>query len=387
MSTEASRSTAEERGEVTRRVTLVGSVVDAVFGVTKLLVGWFAQSQALIADGIHSLSDLATDALVLLAARHAHREPDDEHPYGHERIETVATVVLGASLIVIGLGIGFDAARRMLEPDLLLRPEPWALGAALASIIAKEWVYRYTIAAARRVRSSILEANAWHSRSDALSSVVVCLGIIGTIAGLEYVDAVAAIVVGWMVCRIGWKFAYRSIQELIDAGLDDEAVERIRSTIMAVPEVGSLHELRTRRMGAKALVDVHIILSDPRVSVSEGHQISELVRYRVMHALEDVSDVMVHIDPEDDELHPPSATLPMRDAFIERFSAACADVDGIGAVSQHTLHYLAGRIDVDVEVPYSASQDPTSLERALNAATQTDATIGTVRVVMISAPK
>ena len=107
MSTEASRSTAEERGEVTRRVTLVGSVVDAVLGVTKLLVGWFAQSQALIADGIHSLSDLATDALVLLAARHAHREPDDEHPYGHERIETVATVVLGASLIVIGLGIGY----------------------------------------------------------------------------------------------------------------------------------------------------------------------------------------------------------------------------------------------------------------------------------------
>ena len=371
---------------MTRRVTLVGSVVDAVLGVAKLTVGWFAQSQALIADGVHSLSDLATDALVLLAARHAHREPDDEHPYGHERIETVATVVLGGALIAVGIGIGIDAARRLFDPNLLLRPEPWALGVAFASIVAKEWVYRYTIAAARSVRSAILEANAWHSRSDALSSIVVCIGILGTIAGLDYVDAIAAIVVGWMICTIGWRFAYRSIQELIDASLDDDDVELIRTAIMGIPDVGSLHELRTRRMGAKALVDVHIILSDPRVSVSEGHQISELVRYRIMHALEDVSDVMVHIDPEDDELNPPSAALPMREPFIAHFEAVCAEVAGLDAISRYTLHYLAGRVDVDVEVAAPRGVNLAELEQALNQASAADATVGHVRVMAASAP-
>ena len=228
---------ARERRQIAERVTRVGSVLDAGLGTLKLVVGTFAHSQALIADGLHSLSDLATDVLVFLAARHANAEPDDDHPYGHERIETVATVVLGLVLIAVGVGIAADAVNRMLHPELLQKPEAWALAAAGVSIVAKEWVFRYTLAAARRLRSNLLEANAWHSRSDASSSIVVCIGVAGTMAGLDYVDAVAAVVVGYMVAQVGWRFAYRSYQELIDTALDDDERQEIADIIKAMPGV------------------------------------------------------------------------------------------------------------------------------------------------------
>jgi cation diffusion facilitator family transporter len=390
MSTAPKRSRqdlARERRRIAERVTLIGSVLDAGLGALKLVVGTFAHSQALIADGLHSLSDLATDVLVFLAARHANAEPDDEHPYGHERIETVATVVLGLVLIAVGVGVAVDAVNRMLHPDLLLKPEAWALAAAGVSIVAKEWVFRYTLAAARRLRSNLLEANAWHSRSDALSSIVVCIGVAGTMAGLDYVDAVAAVVVGYMVAHVGWRFAYRSYQELIDTALDDNERQQIADIIIAVPGVRSLHELRTRSMGAKALVDVHIMLADPRVSVSEGHQISELVRARLMRELDAVSDVMVHIDPEDDEQHVLGAHLPMRDEFIRHLSSLCAGVSDMPSLEDCTLHYLDGRIDVDIAVAGGASDDTGLVLPQIHAACRDDKVVGRVRLLTVNAPK
>ena len=161
------------RYQEVRKVTLVGSLVDFLLGVAKIIVGWLAHSQALIADGVHSLSDLATDFLVLYAAKHSHRAADEDHPYGHGRIETLATVGLGVALIGIALGIGYDAIRRMNSPDLLLNPGWIALGVAALSVISKEAIYQYTRNAAKRLRSNMLMANAWHSRSDAISSIVV----------------------------------------------------------------------------------------------------------------------------------------------------------------------------------------------------------------------
>jgi cation diffusion facilitator family transporter len=378
---------AAERRAITHRVTLAGAAVDAVLGILKLAVGWMAQSHALIADGLHSLSDLATDALVLLAARHAHAEPDDEHPYGHERIETAATVGLGIALVVVGLGVAIDAVRRLLHPELLLAPQAWAIGAALVSIIAKEWVFRFTIAAARKINSGILAANAWHSRSDALSSLVVCVGLLGTMAGLNYVDALAALVVGAMIAQIGWQFAWHSMRELIDTGLGDDELETIRETILAIPGVGSLHELRTRRMAAKALVDVHIILSDARVSVSEGHQISELVRARLMRALDAVSDVIVHIDPENDEDVSPGVHLPMRDEFRVLLGAIWGDLCTAATLDAVTLHYLGGHIHIDVHLDMQPNADVSDLGAQLIAAAAAEPLIGEVRVFVNSAPK
>jgi len=358
-----------ERYREARKVTLVGGAVDLALGVLKIAVGWAAQSQALLADGVHSLSDLATDVGVIVAARHASRDADENHPYGHGRIETLATIGLGVSLIAVAIGIAWDSVRRLFQPELLLEPGMWALVAAAASVAAKEWAYRYTMRAARRLRSSMLRANAWHSRSDALSSVVVMVGVGGTMAGLAYVDAVAAVIVAAMVAKIGWDFAHESARELIDTGLAPEEVERIRDSILAVDGVRSMHTLRTRRMGRDALVDVHIQV-DPKVSVSEGHQIAEAARARLVEEVEDVNDVLVHIDPEDDEDEDepaPDDMLPLRQEVLERLDRRWRETVPGRDIRRVTLHYLDGRVHVDVVLPLDLAADADAAERARRA--------------------
>ena len=330
-----------------RVVTLVGAVVDLLLGAAKVVVGLAAGSQALIADGIHSFSDLATDFLVLFAAKHAHRKADVEHPYGHGRIETVATVVLGISLVLVAVGISYDAARRLLAPELLLHPGLLALVVALLSVVSKEIIYQYTARAARRLRSKMLLANAWHSRSDAISSIIVVIGVVGTMAGFHYLDAVAAVVVALMIAKIGWELLWKSLQELIDTALEPEQVAEIRDTIMSVNGVRACHMLRTRHSGSDVLADVHILV-DPALSVSEGHHIGETVRRRLIDTNEDVSDVTVHIDPEDDELASPCDHLPLRNEILRRLGEQWQDLDFGTDIDKVILHYLNGKVHVDV---------------------------------------
>ena len=301
-----------------RKVTVVGGVVDLLLGVVKILIGTTANSQALIADGVHSLSDLATDFLVVFAAKHSHREADEEHPYGHGRIETVATVILGVAL-------------------------------ALVSVVSKEVIYQYTARVARRLRSSMLHANAWHSRSDAISSVIVVIGVGGTMSGFPYLDAVAATAVGLMIAKIGWDLLWKSLQELIDTSLEGDKVAAIRKAILDVDGVRALHMLRTRRSGSDALVDVHILV-DPGLSVSEGHMIGETVRSRLIGEMDDVSDVTVHIDPEDDEMASPCTDLPLRDEVLRRLEARWSKLDIDPGIEKVVLHYLDGRVHVDIFV-------------------------------------
>lgn len=358
--------------------------MDLTLGVVKLFVGWLAHSQALIADGVHSLSDLATDMLVLIAAKHAHREADADHPYGHGRIETAATVGLGIALIAVGIGIVWDAVYRLFHPELLLRPEVWALVVAALSVLAKEAIYRYTMRSARRLRSNLLQANAWHSRSDALSSVAVMVGVSGSLAGLSYVDAIAAIVVAGMVAHIGWRLGWSSVRELVDTGLDPEQLSEVKNTIMSVDGVETLHMLRTRRMGGKTLVDVHIILSEPHVSVSEGHQISETVRARLIRSDDDIIDVTVHIDPEDDEVAAPNRNLPLRKELVERLNRRWAGVSGAEEIQDITLHYLDGKVHVELHLPLELGVDPEearSRSRAFEQALNGDDDVADVRVM------
>jgi cation diffusion facilitator family transporter len=330
-----------------RKVTVVGGVVDLLLGAAKVLVGITAGSQALIADGIHSFSDLATDFLVLFAAKHAHREADVEHPYGHGRIETVATVVLGVSLVLVAIGISYEAVRRLLAPELLLHPGPLALVVALVSVASKEIIYQYTARAARRLRSKMLLANAWHSRSDAISSVVVVIGVAGTMAGYSYLDAVAAVMVALMIAKIGWDLLWKSLQELIDTALEPEKVAELRTIIMSVNGVRACHMLRTRHSGSDVLADVHILV-DPALSVSEGHQIGETVRRRLIDKLDDVSDVTVHIDPEDDELASPCDHLPLRNEILRLLGEQWQYIDFGTDIEKVVLHYLDGKVHVDV---------------------------------------
>jgi len=343
-----------------RKVTLIGSVVDLLLAVAKLVVGYIGQSQALIADGIHSLSDLVTDFMVLFAFKHSHRDADEDHPYGHGRIETVMTVILGLALILVGVGIAWDAVRRLFEPELLLHPSGIVLVVAAISIISKEAIYHYTLAAARKYRSALLRANAWHSRSDAISSIIVFVGVMGAMAGLDYLDAIAAIAVAMMIVKIGWDLGWHSVRELIDTGLDSEEVEKIRNIIAGVEGVRSLHMLRTRKMGPDALVDVHIQV-DSFLSVSEGHQISETVRQQLVENIEDVSDVTVHIDPEDDEFAATCCQLPARKQIMDRLHEAWQGNEMVSQIQSVTLHYLDGYIHVDVKLPFAlAGKDNTS---------------------------
>ncbi len=344
----------QARYRVVKRVTLVGALVNLVLAAGKLVIGWLGHSQALIADGVHSLSDLLTDAVVLIAAKHASHPADEEHPYGHRRVETVATTALGLFLVMVAVGIGADAAIHLLEPQSLERPETLVLYMAALSVLAKEGLYRYTLISANRLRSAMLRANAWHHRSDAVSSVVVIIGAGGALLGYPWFDTVAALVVSVMIAKEGGEIAWHSLRELIDTGLEPEALARVRDTILEVDGVRALHMLRTRTHGGRALVDVHIQV-DPRLSVSEGHQIGEMVRRRLMEAVEDVDDVMVHVDPEDDEECSPCHHLPLRNKVL-RHVAERWRAEGI-PVDQITLHYLDGKIYLDVFVPLSRVTD------------------------------
>lgn len=358
-----------DRYRATVRVTLIGAVLDLVLGVAKILVGVISHSQALIADGVHSLSDLGTDFVVLYAAKHSHSEADEEHPYGHGRIETVATVILGTALIAVAIGIGYDSIQRLFHPDELAQPGLLALIVAGVSVVSKEAIYHYTMRVAKRVRSNMLKANAWHSRSDAISSVVVMIGVGGTMAGLHYLDAIAAVAVSLMIIKIGWDLAWHSLRELVDTGLEAERVEVIRQVIQSVDGVHELHMLRTRRMGADALADVHIIV-DPKISVSEGHYISESVRTQLIKQVEEVNDVLVHIDPEDDEKMAPSMGLPSRSEIKAALEVCWKGMPEAEQIQRITLHYLDGKIWIELALPLARLTDAAHAEERTKALKQ-----------------
>ncbi len=292
--------TAQQRHQEINQVTLWGVFINLVLSVAKLAGGFFGQSQALIADGLHSLSDLASDAMVFVAAKHASEDADEEHPYGHARFETIATVALAVLLVIVGLGIAYDAIISLVTDEPIEKPDLFTLWIAAFSIISNEGLYHYTKLVGTRIRSNLLLANAWHHRSDAVSSIVVLVGIAGTQFNMSKLDAYAAIIVAIMIARIGFKLGYDSVQELVDASLEPELVQKIRQNILSHEDVRELHMLRTRRLGHHAHVDVHILVG-PKLSVSEGHHISETVEKSLKDSFDEINDVTVHIDPEDDE--------------------------------------------------------------------------------------
>ena len=377
-----SNNTAKERQRETVRVTLVGSVVDLSLGVAKIVFGFISHSQALIADGIHSLSDLVTDGFVIYAASHAAREADEEHPYGHKRIETVATVGLGVALLAVAVGISYDAVMRLFQPERLLHPGTPVLVVAAISVVSKEIIYHYSMTIAKKYRSEMLRANAWHSRTDAISSVIVIVGVLGTMAGLYYLDAIAAIGVALMIIKIAWDLMWSSVRELVDTGLDPDRIQLIRKTIQSIDGVSALHMLRTRRMGGDALADVHIQVN-PAISVSEGHHISEAVRSELIRNIEELTDVTVHIDTENDQAARRTHDLPLRSEVIRRAMEQFRDIDEVDDIEQVTLHYLDGKIQLQLLLPLALAEDPDSargLVRRFQEAIQDDPIISSVEI-------
>ncbi len=338
------------RREASGKVAIVGALVNITLSIVKVVVGILGHSQALIVDGIHSLSDLLTDILVLFASRHAAHGPDENHPYGHGRFETAATLALGAFLVLIAGGIMWDSVERLMHSGNAQTPKTIALYAALFSILANEALYWYTIIVARRIKSELLRANAWHHRSDAISSIVVLIGVGGAMLGYLWFDLAAALIVGFMVAKIGWDLGWSAMRELVDESLEEDKVEQIRNLITAIPGVRSLHMLRTRRQGHEAMADVHVQVS-PWISVSEGHMISIAVEEQIKANIEEISDVTVHIDPEDDETAPTCKGLPLREDVLETLQQAWKTLACLGREERILLHYLGGKIDLDVFFP------------------------------------
>ncbi|AKX44065.1 hypothetical protein AKN87_02300 [Thiopseudomonas alkaliphila] len=368
----------QARQKAMRNTSLVGALVNATLTFGKIIFGFIGHSHALLADGLHSLADLSTDLMVWFAAKYSNQPADQEHPYGHGRIETAFTVLLGVVLMVTAAGIMWDAGKRLLEPETLLIPTQIVLWVAALSIAANEWLYHYTMRAAKQTKSSLLAANAWHHRSDAISSIVVFIGVGGSLLGFPYLDAFAALAVAVMIVKIGWDQTWSAIRELIDTGLEPQKIKAIKRVIKQVEGVKSMHMLRSRRMAGTSLIDVHIEV-DSHLSVSEGHHIGDYVRMRLMEEHESIGDVMIHIDPEDDALSDLCADLPLRHHVLEQLAISWQGVIAPAVLGRATLHYLSGQIEVDLLLPLPEVIEP-QLAEQLRQKAPTALKLRTVRI-------
>lgn len=338
---------------IAKRVTLVGAVWDCLLGIAKIIAGYFSQSQALIADGIHSLSDLVTDVFVYFASSNARQGPDENHPYGHLRFETVTTVFLGIVLIVVALGIGYESISSQTQAQFTW----YGLAALLATIVIKEAIFHYTKKAGEEIQSKLLIANAWHSRSDALSSVAVLVGLIGVYFGYAWADMVASIVVALLIGKMAISMIWENLAELVDTAPDPKLIAQIKETANSLKNVMAPHDVRARSMAGKVYLDMHIHVPS-YASVSEGHYLGDLVAYTIKKAHPQVADVMIHIDTDDkvqtDSFHnvsdkkPPHLNLPARHqvmadlGFLLRQHKEYLDIE-------HTrLHYLGNQLDIEL---------------------------------------
>ena len=336
----------EKEKHAASRVTLIGMFLDAFLGVMKVIGGTLFHSQALVVDGIHSFTDVVSDWVVLAVMRLSRKGPDADHPYGHQRIETLGTLLLGSILIAVGAALAWENILRLLSGEDLAVPGWPVLVAAAISVGSKEWIYRYTRRVGIRIRSDLLIANAWHSRTDAFSSVVVLVSTIGAMLGFVWLDVVAAVVIAGIIIHIGWKFTWDSVKELVDTSLSEEDTRMLKNIAMETDGVLNVHELRSRRMGHDILLDVHLVVR-PEISVSEGHQIGMKVVAGMREALGNILDINFHIDAENDEKypHPAEPDLPSREQVREYLQNA------LGELPHHSklrLHYLKNQVHLEL---------------------------------------
>ncbi|MDY6814931.1 MAG: cation diffusion facilitator family transporter [Pseudomonadota bacterium] len=327
------------------RVTIIGMILDAILGVIKVIGGALFNSQALFVDGIHSFTDVASDLVVLGVMRISRQEPDEDHPYGHQRIETFGTLLLGSILIAVGAALAWENILRLIEGGISQVPGWPVLVAAALSVAGKEWIYHYTHRVGRAIRSDLIIANAWHSRTDAFSSVVVLLSTVGAMMGWEWLDVLAAVIIALIIIHIGWKFTWDSVKELVDTGLSQEDTQKLKAIARETDGVRNVHELRSRRMGHDILLDIHLVVR-PDISVSEGHQIGNQVVSAMREELDNIRDINFHIDAENDqEQTPTSERLPSRKEIRQMLS------ETIGELPTHSrlrLHYLKNKVHLEL---------------------------------------
>ena len=328
------------------RVTLVGMWLDLALGGAKIIGGIFTNSFALVTDGIHSLTDAATDVFVLIVSRYSHDDPDEEHPYGHGRFEAIGTVAMGMLFFAIAAVLLYDSYLRLKVSQTLPIPAWGGLLIAALSVASKEWIYHYTMRTANRLNSSLLKANAWHSRTDAISSIAVLIGLLGAQQGFPWLDVIAAMFVALIIARVGWTLCLDSLKELVDTAIPEQHQLAIKTAIMEIAGINKVSHLRSRQSGGKFILEVQLQV-DPRISVSEGHQLGEAASKTITGKFANINDVIVHIDPEprhDDQ----KLGLPLRDEIVQQITqnwqGLLLDTD----IKNIDLHYLGNGIEVDL---------------------------------------
>ena len=284
-----------------KQVTIVGMIVNIVLSVIKLFIGFIGNSQALIADGIHSFSDLTTDFSIIFGVKFWLRPADKEHPYGHQKIELLVTIFIAFILMIVGLSILFKAIFS-LHSNIKETPELIAFVVALISIISKEYLYRYTVKKASILKSSALKANAWHHRSDAISSLPVAVAIIisSIFPNLAFVDYIGAILVSIFIIYPAFKMIKDAVSNLLDESVDKETFEEISQIAHNIPNVINAHDIRTRKIGETIFVDMHILV-DKNITVKEGHDIAKAVKKTLLKQNSNILDVLIHVEPYEND--------------------------------------------------------------------------------------
>ncbi len=379
MEQERDRTGGEHSLQWGKGITQAGLLVNLALGGLKVGVGISAGSRALLADGVHSFSDLLTDILVLLGLKVGRAPSDSSHPYGHGRFESLGALAVGAILTVVAGGILLDALGDAFSGKTSM-PGTGALLVAILSLVVKEALYQWTAKAARDLKSELLLANAWHHRSDALSSLAVLAGLAGAKAGAPILDPVAAVLVALMVAHAAWRILRPALGKLTDEALPSEEIQGLLEEAAQVEGVRDVHDLRARWMGGLLLVDLHVLV-DPRLTVSEGHRVGEALKRTLTRKVPHLAEVIVHVEPEE---HGPHFELgPSREevaGILETFFSGREEGWEILC-----LHYINGKLSLDLLLRFPPSW---TLARARERAREVEEELekilqaGTVRVFL-----
>ena len=332
---------------------IVGAIANLLLSLFKFAGGILGNSVALIADAIHSLSDLVTDIIVLFTHRIGKIPQDKDHPYGHGRAETIGATIIGVIIIATGIGVIYETWGALSE-DAGQTPGWLAATAAILSILINEGLFHYTLRVGEQTQSPSLIANAWHHRSDAISSIAALVGIIGASQGYSFMDPLAGAMVGCLIVKVGIDISREGMRDLMDTALSDEHTKKIHSILREIPEVLHFHDLRTRVIGGEFLIDLHILV-DPEMTVTEGHRVAEIARRNLIKAFNNIQDVLVHVDGEADA--DIEAIYPVtRKELMEIARPLISQLDGNILPPEIRVHHIKGKNILDVFI--KVNSDP-----------------------------
>ena len=344
------------------KVTLVGTASNLILSIIKFIGGIIGNSAAMVADAVHSISDLLTDLIVLITLKIGQKPKDDDHPYGHGKAESLGTTAVGFFIISAGVGLAYEAWD-MIQSGISRIPEPLAAGTALISIFIKEWLFRYTRSVGKKSNSSLLLANAWHHRSDAISSIAALVGIIGAMLGFPALDPIAAAIVAFMIMKVGYELTLGGFRDLMDTALNEKDTQKLQTTIDNISGVIKSHDLRTRKIGGEVLMDVHILV-DSDLTVTEGHEVADRVRRQLIKEYPNTQDVLVHVDGYDDSEVESIYNISRNDVEL-LLAPILANTDGKLKKTQLRIHHLKGKNVVELYLHGDSTKTITETETCL----------------------